>query len=122
MSSFSRFHPSLQKQIVHTLGWSSLRPVQELAGEVILNGKNCVVLAPTAGGKTESSFFPVISEILTNPKEGIRAIYISPLKALLNNQEERIDQYTKMVGLSSFKWHGDVNQSQKKNFIKENSL
>ncbi|MCB1177399.1 MAG: DEAD/DEAH box helicase [Leptospiraceae bacterium] len=121
MSSFSRFHPSLQKQIVHTLGWSSLRPVQELAGEVILNGKNCVVLAPTAGGKTESSFFPVISEILTNPKEGIRAIYISPLKALLNNQEERIDQYTKMVGLSSFKWHGDVNQSQKKNFIKENS-
>ncbi|TGM66156.1 DEAD/DEAH box helicase [Leptospira meyeri] len=121
MTTFSRFHPRLQQQIVNVLGWASLRPVQELAGEAILNGSNCVVLAPTAGGKTESSFFPVISEILNNPKEGVRAIYISPLKALLNNQEERIDQYTKMVGISSFKWHGDVNQAGRKSFLKENS-
>lgn len=121
MTAFSRFHPALQQQIVHVLGWTGLRPVQEIAGNAILDGKNCVVLAPTAGGKTESSFFPVISEILSKPKDGIRAIYISPLKALLNNQEERIDQYTKMVGLSSFKWHGDVNQSSRKNFIKETS-
>lgn len=121
MTAFSRFHPRLQQQIVNVLGWSMLRPVQEIAGNTILDGKNCVILAPTAGGKTESSFFPVISEILTNPSEGIRAIYISPLKALLNNQEERIEAYTKMVGISSFKWHGDVNQSERKNFIQEAS-
>lgn len=52
---------------------------------------------------------------------GVRAIYISPLKALLNNQEERIDQYTKMVGISSFKWHGDVNQAGRKSFLDETS-
>ncbi|TGK45942.1 DEAD/DEAH box helicase [Leptospira bouyouniensis] len=121
MSTFARFHPRLQQQIVNVLGWASLRPVQELAGEAILDGNNCVVLAPTAGGKTESSFFPVISEILAKPKSGVRAIYISPLKALLNNQEERIDQYTKMVGISSFKWHGDVNQASRKSFLNENA-
>ena len=59
MSVFSRFHPRLQHAIVSRLGWSSLRPVQELAGEAMLDGKNAVVLAPTAGGKTEASMFPL---------------------------------------------------------------
>lgn len=59
--------------------------------------------------------------VTPKPKSGVRAIYISPLKALLNNQEKRIDQYTKMVGISSFKWHGDVTQASRKSFLNENS-
>ena len=54
MSTFSRFPPRLQETIVSRLGFTALRPVQELAGEALLSGKNAVVLAPTAGGKTEA--------------------------------------------------------------------
>ena len=49
MSVFSRFPERLQHAIAHELGFGTLRPVQELAGEAILDGKNAVVLAPTAG-------------------------------------------------------------------------
>jgi len=119
MSIFSEFHPLLQTTITDRLGWSSLREVQELSGEEILKGKNCIILAPTAGGKTEASFFPVISKILYDLKDGLRAIYVSPIKALLNNQEERIQNYCSMVGLSAFKWHGDITQNQRTQFLKD---
>lgn len=119
MSAFARFDPLLQEKIVHNLGWAGLRPVQELAAEAILDGDNCVILAPTAGGKTEASMFPVLSGCLTNQELGLRALYICPTRALLNNQEHRISQYAEMLGLGAFKWHGDVTASDKKKFIKE---
>lgn len=61
MGAFARFPASLQQAIVSRLGWPALRPVQDLAGEAVLDGKNCLVLAPTAGGKTEASIFPVLA-------------------------------------------------------------
>jgi len=119
MTAFSRFDPRLQEKIVNNLGWTSLRPVQDLAGHAVLGGKNCVVLAPTAGGKTEASIFPVLSGCISEAKDGLRALYVCPTRALLNNQEERISRYAEMVGLSAFKWHGDVTASQKKAFLQE---
>ena len=119
MTTFARFAPRLQEAIASRLGWSSLRPVQELAGAAILDGKNAVVLAPTAGGKTEASVFPVLSNLVAHGPDGVGAIYIAPLKALLNNQEERLAGYTGMVGLESFVWHGDVGEHEKRKFIKE---
>ena len=113
---FPNLHPRLQHAIVHRLGWQRLRPVQDLAGEALLRGDNAVILAPTAGGKTEASFFPVLSELLHNPTDQIGAIYISPIKALLNNQAHRLSTYTEMVGLQRFVWHGDVAASAKKRF------
>ena len=71
-------------------GGRALRPVQELAGEAILDGKNAVVLAPTAGGKTEASMFPALARLVDEPPDGVGAIYIAPIKALLNNQAERL--------------------------------
>ena len=108
MSAFSRFPPRLQQAIVARLGWTALRPVQELAGEAILDGKNAVVLAPTAGGKTEASMFPALANLVERAVEGVGVIYVAPIKALLNNQEERLGTYTEMVGLRRFVWHGDV--------------
>src|SRR5690606_2483406 len=102
MSIFARFSPRLQEAIVARLGWTSLRPVQELAGEALLAGKNAVVLAPTAGGKTEASIFPTLSVLMEHPAEGVGALYIAPIKALLNNQAERLGTYTEMVGLRRF--------------------
>ncbi|PRQ05139.1 DEAD/DEAH box helicase [Enhygromyxa salina] len=118
---FGRFAPRLQQAIVARLGWTSLRPVQELAGEVLLDGHNAVILAPTAGGKTEASMFPVLSMLVSDQPEGIGALYIAPIKALLNNQSERLDRYTQMVGLGRFVWHGDTASHDRRRFLREPS-
>ena len=116
-SVFSRLSPRLQQAIVARLGWSSLRPVQEKAGEALLAGSNAVVLAPTAGGKTEAAFFPLLSELIETPSEGLGVIYVAPIKALLNNQSERLDLYTEMVGLRRFVWHGDTPSPARGRFL-----
>jgi ATP-dependent Lhr-like helicase len=119
MSAFSRVPARLQEAIVSRLGWTSLRPVQELAGEAILDGKNAVVLAPTAGGKTEASMFPALANLVEREPEGVGVIYVAPIKALLNNQNERLGTYAEMVGLRRFVWHGDVGDAEKRKFTKE---
>src|SRR4051812_12303356 len=116
MGSLDRLHPHLQHAIVNDLGWRSLRPVQELTIDAGLDGANVVVLAPTAGGKTGASLFPVLSRILADAPPPVAALYVCPIRALLNNQEDRIGSYCRMVGLSAFKWHGDVSDARKKTF------
>lgn len=117
MGAFERLHPRLRHAIVHDLGWRSLRPVQELSTETLLDGHNAVILAPTAGGKTEASVFPVLSQMLGDERPPVAALYICPIRALLNNQELRLRHYTRMVGLEVFKWHGDVAATQKRAFV-----
>lgn len=119
VSAFARFPPRLQEAIVSRLGWTSLRPVQELAGEAILDGKNAIVLAPTAGGKTEACMFPALASLIEREPDGVGVIYIAPIKALLNNQDERLGTYAEMVGLHRFVWHGDVADNAKRRFVKE---
>ena len=120
-SAFARYPARLQEAIVARVGWSSLRPVQEQATHAILDGQNAVILAPTAGGKTEASMFPILANLLEHPGTGdsVRALYIAPIKALLNNQAERLGLYTEMVGRDRFLWHGDVGQSQRKSFLRD---
>jgi len=119
VSVFARFHPRLQQAIVARLGWSSLRPVQEEAGKALLRGDNAVVLAPTAGGKTEASMFPTLSMLVSEPSSGVGALYLAPIKALLNNQAHRLGTYTEMVGLRRTVWHGDTTASQRNAFLKD---
>jgi ATP-dependent Lhr-like helicase len=119
VSVFARFSPRLQQAIVSRVGWSSLRRVQEEAGEALLAGDNAVVLAPTAGGKTEAAMFPTISQMVDDRPSGVGAIYVAPIKALLNNQEDRLGLYTEMVGLHRFVWHGDTPDHQRRQFLRE---
>jgi ATP-dependent Lhr-like helicase len=104
---------------VSRLGWSSLRPVQDLAGPPLLDGSNAIVLAPTAGGKTEAAMFPVLSQLMERTSRGVGALYIAPIKALLNNQAERLGMYTEMVGLRRFVWHGDISSNDRAKFLRE---
>ena len=117
-SVFERFPVRLRQAITSRLGWTSLRPVQELAGHALLDGNNAVILAPTAGGKTEASVFPLLAELMSREPEGVGLIYLAPMRALLNNQEERLGTYTEMVGLRRFKWHGDVAEGPKRRFAR----
>ena len=116
MAGIERLHPHLQHAIVHDLGWRSLRPVQDLTIDAILDGCNSVVLAPTAGGKTEAAIFPLLSRVLTENLKPVSVLYVCPIRALLNNQEDRLHSYARMVGLEVFKWHGDVSDSRKQRF------
>jgi len=119
VNAFDRLHPALQHHIVNSLGWRDLREVQSLSIEAFSTGANLVILAPTAGGKTESAFFPVISQMLEESWTGISILYVSPIKALLNNQEERLDKYMRLVGRRAALWHGDTPQGERKQIIAE---
>lgn len=119
MSAFDRLSGALQHQIVSRLGFASLRPVQEQAIDAILAGDNCVVLAPTAGGKTEAAFFPIFSLMDDQAWSPVSCLYLSPIRALLNNQEDRLGRYADLVGRRVFKWHGDVSSSARTKFLRE---
>ena len=119
MSEFAQLHPSLQYHVVNTLGWSTLRPTQLAAIPPIHAGVHCLLLAPTAGGKTEAAAIPILSRMLTESWPGTSVLYICPIKALLNNLEHRLTHYAGLVGRTVAVWHGDVSQSRKKKALKE---
>ena len=62
MTSFDQLNPALQHHIVNSLGWRELRSFQEEVIPSLLEGKHAIIVAPTAGGKTEAGFFPVVSQ------------------------------------------------------------
>tara|TARA_R110002124_G_scaffold215380_2_gene381345 strand:+ start:33937 stop:36048 length:2112 start_codon:yes stop_codon:yes gene_type:complete len=119
LSSFDLLHPALQHHIVNSLGWRELRPFQEAVIPQILAGKHLIVLAPTAGGKTEAAFFPVVSRMLTEEWNGLSVLYICPIKALLNNLDVRLEGYCRLLGRRSALWHGDVKPSERKKILRE---
>lgn len=119
MSSFERLTPALQYQIANTLGFQSLREVQHLTIDAVLDGDNCVVLAPTAGGKTEAAFFPILSAMDAGDWKPVSVLYLSPIRALLNNQDARVARYAETMGRRSFTWHGDTGQPARKRFLKD---
>jgi ATP-dependent Lhr-like helicase len=114
VSAFERLDPLVQHHIVNTLGWRELRALQEASIEPVLRGDHCLLLAPTAGGKTEAAIFPLLSRMCSERWDGPGIIYVCPLKALINNLGERLDRYARMVGRRSEIWHGDVGQSVRK--------
>jgi len=119
MNEFERLHPSLQYHVVNTLGWNSLRPTQMAAIAPIHAGSHCLLLAPTAGGKTEAAAIPILSRMLTESWVGTSVLYICPIKALLNNLEHRLTHYAGLVGRSVEVWHGDISQSRKNRALHE---
>jgi ATP-dependent helicase Lhr and Lhr-like helicase len=97
-------------------GWEQLRDIQERAIPVLLEqDADVIIAATTAGGKTEAAFLPIISRIAGMSGRGFKALYISPLKALINDQFRRLDELCEEVELPVHRWHGDVSASAKAN-------
>ena len=119
MTPFDRLHPALQHHIVNSLGWSSLRPLQEAAIEPLLAGEHALLLAPTAGGKTEAGFFPLLSRMMSEGWSPLSLIYVCPLRALLNNLESRLYNYCSVVGRRVALWHGDVGDSARRRILSD---
>ena len=119
MSHFDSLHPALQHHIVNSLGWRELRPFQDAVIPRILAGEHLVVLAPTAGGKTEAAFLPVLSRMLSEDWQGLSVLYLCPIKALLNNLDFRLTRYCSLVGRRAALWHGDVGAGARKRIQRE---
>ncbi len=113
-SAFSRLHPSLRYVISTNLGWRSLRPMQEDAIPAILSGATTLVVAPTAGGKTEAAVLPLFSNILDHGWTPTSVLYLAPLRALLNDLGDRLGELAGYLGLSVGVWHGDVGQRERR--------
>src|SRR3954454_4260914 len=106
--AFARLHPAVQHHVVNSLGWRSLRPLQEQAIAPVLEGKHALLGAPTAGGKTESALFPLLSRMVEERWSGLSVLYVCPLRALLNDLEPRVLRLCSFVGRRAEFWHGDT--------------
>lgn len=112
--AFERLHPAVRHHIVNSLGWRTLRPLQERAIDPILAGDHALLGAPTAGGKTEAAVFPLLSRMVDEGWGGASVLYVCPLRALLNNLLPRLEGYCSLLGRRAALWHGDVGQGDRR--------
>jgi len=119
VNEVSRLHPSLAHHVVSTLGWPGLRPLQAAAIEPVMDGADALLLAPTAGGKTEAAVFPLLSRMAAEGWTGLSALYLCPLKALLNNLLPRLETYAGWTGRRVALWHGDTPPSQRQAILRD---
>ncbi|MBK7760486.1 MAG: DEAD/DEAH box helicase [Deltaproteobacteria bacterium] len=94
-----------------------MRLVQELSTHAILTGRTVSCFAPTAGGKTGRSFLPLLPSGTPRTGGPLSVLYLAPIRALLNNQEERLQRLTGLIGRRAAKWHGDVGASARRRII-----
>ena len=119
--AYSLFSPFI-KDYIYRNGWNELRKVQiEAAWEIFFTEKNLLLSSETASGKTEAALFPVLSIMETESPENFVVLYISPLKSLINDQFSRMELLLDESGLPVHRWHGDVSQSHKQDFLKKPS-
>ncbi|WP_413735499.1 DEAD/DEAH box helicase [Sodalis sp. RH21] len=112
ISEYQRLDPRIQKWI-YRQGWSDLRELQKKAIPPILAcDRDVLISAATAAGKTEAFFLPACSAI-ANIQGGFGILYISPLKALINDQYRRLESLGDALEMPVTPWHGDIAQSQK---------
>ncbi|MFD3775408.1 DEAD/DEAH box helicase [Streptomyces sp. NPDC058612] len=109
-----RLDPVVLHHVVNTLGWPDLRPLQRAAINPLMDGEDAVLLAPTAGGKTEAACLPILSAMSEQHWSGTSVLYLCPLKALLNNLVTRVDSYAQWLGRRAELWHGDTKESQRR--------
>jgi ATP-dependent Lhr-like helicase len=111
---FDLLHPGIQRAI-WKMRWPEFKPIQVQAIRAISETeKHLVICAPTAGGKTEAAFLPIISRLAFKPLPSVQAIYVGPLKALINDQFRRLEDLCQALEMPVHRWHGDIPANQKK--------
>lgn len=113
-SAYDLLAPGIQRQL-YKMRWTNLRPLQSESIRAYNHGtRDLLLMAETAGGKTEAAFLPVLSEISEEPMGSVRALYVGPLKALINDQFGRLEELCTYLEVPVHRWHGDVAASHKK--------
>lgn len=118
-AAFERLHERVRRWVWEQK-WTALRDVQERTIHTIFDGEGDIVIAATtASGKTEAAFLPICSQLVETASTGIQALYISPLKALINDQFRRLDQLCEHLEIPVHRWHGDVDAGKKQKILRE---
>ena len=116
MPAFDSLHENVRRWIWQQ-GWEGLRDVQEQSIPHLLAGdRDLIIMAATAGGKTEAALLPIVSRLATDgaaPGGGFQAIYVSPMRALINDQFGRMESLCSELDIEVTRWHGDVSASVK---------
>jgi len=115
-SAFYQLDERIQR-FIWSVGWESLRDAQEASVPIIVNGdRDVIIAAATAAGKTEAAFLPALTHLLRDETAGL-IVYISPLKALINDQFGRLDRLCQQLDVPVWPWHGDISASKKTKFL-----
>ncbi|BBG04033.1 MULTISPECIES: exonuclease domain-containing protein [Pseudonocardia] len=104
---------------IHGQGWTGLHDVQARAVEPVLAAdRDILITAATAAGKTEAAFLPALSHLVERrasgrAPDGVEVLYLSPLKALINDQTRRLEPIGEELGIPVHPWHGDVTAARR---------
>jgi ATP-dependent Lhr-like helicase len=143
MSAFSRFDPVI-REYIYEQRWKKIRPIQEAAAAALFGGRDHVLIAAgTASGKTEACFFPVITLLreraaaigkmaagavsaaalsgMAEPAASVEVLYIGPLKALINDQFQRLEGILERAEIPLWRWHGDISGGLKNRLLENPS-
>lgn len=116
--AFSLLAAGVQRQLWR-MGWTQLRPIQVDAIRTLTQtDRHCVIAAETASGKTEAAFLPILSKICDEPTGSVRAMYVGPLRALINDQFRRVEDLCGYLEMPVYRWHGDVEASSKNKLLR----
>ena len=106
--------PKISKKF-KSIGFEELTEIQKEAIPEILEEKNCLIIAPTGSGKTECATIPIFSKLKTRKVSNkIKALYITPLRALNRDVFKRIINYAENENLKIEIRHGDTSQANRK--------
>ncbi|GHV91037.1 ATP-dependent helicase [Spirochaetia bacterium] len=111
---------SFIREYIYEKKWDDLRDIQDDCIAAVLDrDEHILIAAGTASGKTEAAFFPVISALAEKKPPTVGVLYIGPLKALINDQGERLRPLAALGGIPLRLWHGDAPDNQKKKLLAE---
>jgi ATP-dependent Lhr-like helicase len=121
VNAFDGLSPQIRKVLVDQAITEPTLP-QEMAIPLILRGDHVLLIAPTGTGKTEAAALPIFQKILSAKREtvepeerrGIKAIYITPLRALNRDMLRRFHEWGDRFGVSVAVRHGDTTQSERR--------
>src|SRR5213594_1960975 len=111
---YSRLEPAIIQSLMHDAGIGHLNEMQTLGIPRIRSGSNLLIVAPTGSGKTEAALLPVLQGLSSGTEAGIRALYITPLRALNRDMIDRVQRLVSSTGLTAAVRHGDTPPSERR--------
>ena len=103
------------RRLIEQKGFSAPTEPQEKTIPKVLEGKNVLLISPTATGKTEAAVLPVLNMLLQTPERppGIKILYITPLRALNRDLLERLEWWCNNLDVKLAVRHGDTETGER---------